>query len=172
MTCNGFLQSVIDNTECTVPLSVLTSAPYNLLKGYSVNIKVVAVNDYGESDSSLVGNGAIVVLVPDAPILLTDLPEITSRTQIGIAWQAGASNGGSEVLDYRLSYDQSSGSWVTLEEALIDLTYTTSFTISVGKTYSFKIEARNSVGYSAYSSVLQILAADKPGQPGTPTTVS
>jgi phosphoribosylformylglycinamidine (FGAM) synthase PurS component len=61
---------------------------------------------------------------------------------------------------------------VTLEEALVDLTYTTSFTVSVGKTYSFKIEARNSVGYSAYSSVLQVLAADKPGQPGTPTTVS
>ena len=36
--CNGKSSTVVQNTQCTVPLSALTSAPYNLQKGYSVNI--------------------------------------------------------------------------------------------------------------------------------------
>lgn len=52
------------------------------------------------------------------------------------------------MIDYRLSYDQAAGNWVTLEEAVVGTKYTTSFSVQAGKTYSFTIEARNSVGYS------------------------
>jgi hypothetical protein len=90
----------------------------------------------------------ISVFPPDPPTNLTDLPEITSSSQIGIGWQAGASDGGTQVIDYRLSYDQAAGNWVTLEEAVVGTKYTTSFSVQAGKTYSFTIEARNSVGYS------------------------
>lgn len=49
VSCDGFVENHIQNTECIVPLSTLTAEPYNLLKGYSVYIKVAAVNDYGDS---------------------------------------------------------------------------------------------------------------------------
>ena len=58
--CDGRSQAVIDSTQCTVPLSSLTSAPFLLQKGYSVHIKVIAVNAYGDSISSVTGNGALI----------------------------------------------------------------------------------------------------------------
>ena len=54
---------------CSIPLTTLTSAPFNLVKGQSVRAKISAINYYGESDLSVVGRGAIIVYVPDAPIL-------------------------------------------------------------------------------------------------------
>ena len=48
-------------------MSQLTVAPFNLLKGYGIYIKVVAKNAYGDSPISVAGNGGVIVLVPDAP---------------------------------------------------------------------------------------------------------
>jgi len=103
--CNGNNAVIVANTLCIVSLGQLTSAPYSLLKGYSVNIKVIATNAYGDSLISEAGNGAIIVVVPDAPTLLLNDPLITSRTQIGLKWSDGPSNGGEIVLDYRITYD-------------------------------------------------------------------
>jgi hypothetical protein len=61
-----------------VPLNSLTSAPYSLSLGSSIDIKVIAYNNYGDSDYSIVGSGATIVLVPDIPINLANLPEVTS----------------------------------------------------------------------------------------------
>jgi hypothetical protein len=47
--CDGLDLGVIAATKCTVPLAKLYSSPYNLLKGYSINIKVIATNRYGDS---------------------------------------------------------------------------------------------------------------------------
>jgi hypothetical protein len=40
----------------------------------------------------------------------------------------------------------------------------------VGVTYSFKVEAHNSEGYSAYSTPVSILAAEVPDTPSIPST--
>jgi len=66
-----------------------------LNKGYSIVIKVEAINAYGTSQVSLAGNGAVIVFVPDAPILLQNNPSVTSKTTIGFTWSQGLSNGGS-----------------------------------------------------------------------------
>ena len=42
--------------------------------------------------------------------------------------------------------------------------------LTAGRTYNFKVEARNSVGYSGESIELGILAATVPGQPSIPST--
>ena len=52
------------------------------------------------------------------------------------------------MIDYRVSYDQSTGNYVTLASGILEQFYTTDFTITAGATYKFKVEARNSVGYS------------------------
>ena len=103
--CDGLDYLVMQNTQCIVMLDKLTSQPYNLMLGYSIQIKVIATNAYGDSEISEAGNGDIIVLVPDPVIDLLNNPTITSDSVIGISWTDGLSNGGKEIIDYRISYD-------------------------------------------------------------------
>jgi hypothetical protein len=52
---------------------------------------VTATNVYGESLASPQGNGATIVLIPDAVILLKDDVSETSASVIGIEWTNGVS---------------------------------------------------------------------------------
>jgi hypothetical protein len=58
----------------------LTAAPFSLVLGDSIDVTVVAQNIYGDSITSAQGSGANIVLVPDAPIALSDAPSITSAS--------------------------------------------------------------------------------------------
>jgi hypothetical protein len=91
--------------------------------GDSIFARVIAVNFYGESDPSDIGNGAIILLVPDSPIALADNTAVTTAYVIGFTWADGMSSGGSPIIDYRVTYDQSIDTWVTLEEGLSSKTY-------------------------------------------------
>lgn len=113
-----------------------------------------------------------MIIVPDAPINLLNDQSITNRYRIGFTWDAGFSDGGIEVLDYRVSYDQSFGVWTYLQDQIQVLEYTTALSLTEGNTYSFKVEARNEVGYSEYSEVISILAGQIPETPNAPTTTS
>ena len=53
--------------------------PYNLTKGNSVFASISAANYYGTSPKSNNGNGAIMIIIPDPPILLTNNASITNR---------------------------------------------------------------------------------------------
>jgi hypothetical protein len=119
----------------------------------------VAINAYGKSSLSLPGNGGKIVLVPDAPTNLQNNPAITSKSVISFTWSEGSNNGGSDVIDYRISYDQATGSYVELADSVVETSFTTSIMITSGQIYKFMIEARNSVGYSPSSIELSILAA-------------
>jgi hypothetical protein len=103
--CDGSSSAVILNTECSVPLSKLASSPILLLESYSVNIKVIATNAYGDSEISDPGAGAVIQLIPDYPINLQNDPSVTNRNTIGITWSDGTSDGGSPILDWRITYD-------------------------------------------------------------------
>jgi hypothetical protein len=98
--CLGSQASIVQSTQCTVPLSVLTADPYNLALGQTIQAQVLARNNYGPSSVSAVGGAAVIVLVPDAPVSLANNPAITMGTSIGLTWVPGASNGGTPVIDY------------------------------------------------------------------------
>ena len=51
-------------TSCSIPLSVLIAAPYNLIFNDAVFAQIIATNFYGNSTNSLTGGGALIVLVP------------------------------------------------------------------------------------------------------------
>jgi hypothetical protein len=161
---------VLTNTQCIVSLSALQSEPFNLLLGVVIQVKVQAINAYGESDLSEIGGLATVQQVPLKPVSLTDLVDVTSDSVIGFSWVDGASDGDSPVLDYRISYDQSTGEYITLVEAQTEQQYTTDFYLLKGQTYSFKVEARNSVGFSEFSDPVSILVAQVPDQVQAPVT--
>jgi hypothetical protein len=61
-----------------VPLSTLTSTPYSLSLGATVDAKLVAYNFYGDSATSSIGSGANIVGVPDSAVSLASDPLITS----------------------------------------------------------------------------------------------
>jgi hypothetical protein len=63
---------------------------------------VSAINDYGESVTSPVGDGAVILTAPDAPYDLAEDATVTDSTQIKITWSAGFTNGGSPVIDYQV----------------------------------------------------------------------
>jgi hypothetical protein len=61
-------------------------------------------------------------------------------TSIGMTWAEGSQNGGSVVIDYRVSYDQGAGDGriVVLAANLISLSYVATG-LTPGVTYTFKV---------------------------------
>jgi hypothetical protein len=102
---------------------VLTSSPYLLTLGDSVFAKVVAINFYGESISSDAGNGGTILSVPSSPVGLANNVAVTTATVVGLTWNNGISTGGSPIIDYRVSYDQSTGVYVVLGTGIVPRSY-------------------------------------------------
>ena len=104
VNCDGTDSTIITATQCTIPLSVLTSAPYSLSSSANVQAKVLATNVKGSSVASSSGSGATIISSPDAPISLSENTSERSATTLGLTWTEGSSNGGSAIIDYRISY--------------------------------------------------------------------
>lgn len=132
--------------------------------GSSIYAKVIAFNNYGDSATSIVGNGAVILTNPDAPLSLSEVVASRAATSITISWTAGIKNGGAPVLDYTIYYKQSGGSFTTLKVGEKSLTYTATGLTS-GIRYQFYVLARNTFGPSVASSTLDILCATLPGIP-------
>lgn len=148
----------------------MIASPFSLSLGDEVFVHVIAVNLYGESIASDDGNGAIIALVPDAPVNLANDLTTTSATVIKITWEEGASHNGASVIDYRISYDQSIGVFIELDNGVVDTSYTTSVTLTSGAYYLFYVEARNTVGYSLISEQISVHAVQIPSKPEAPVT--
>jgi len=103
---------------CTIPISSLIVAPFNLLWGVDVYATVTAVNVYGSSTVSSEGNGAKILREPDAPVNLANDPSITSGSQIGLTWAQGLENGGTSVIDFTLAYKFGTNDFVILKSGI------------------------------------------------------
>lgn len=64
--------SVSTATTCTVPVTALRAAPFNLEWGTNVHATVAAINAYGSSSDSAAGNGAIITTKPGSPTSLVE----------------------------------------------------------------------------------------------------
>lgn len=159
----GSFQTLIDGVQTT---SYTTIA---LTSGSSYVFRVEARNSFGYSTTFSNELTVLQAQVPEAPINLANAPSITSSTSIGITWSPGVYDGASPVIDYRISFDLGTGSWVTFASGVTSRTYTATG-LTADTVYKFKIEARNLKGYSAYSNTLSIRAASIPDKPSAPTT--
>jgi hypothetical protein len=169
--CDGADPTIFFSMYCAVPFTSLTVAPFNLQPGVDIYAKIVATNQIGDSVASEPGNGAqlIISTVPDAPVQLARDSVTTTTSQIGLLWNAGASDGGQPLLDFRIWYDQGIGANVILASNVNNQPYVVG-DLTMGTTYAFQVEARNAVGYSSKSQVFEIIAATVPDAPTTPTT--
>lgn len=90
---------------------------------------------------------------------------MTDGTHIGVTWLEGSSNGGSEVIDYKIWYALEADEYVVLDDTVTSTSYTTTVALTTGANYKFKVQARNTVGYSADSNEAIIMAAKIPDVP-------
>jgi len=83
-----------------------------------------------------------------------------------LTWYAGASTGGTPVIDYRVWYQlgTGSGSYSVLVSGVSGTSYTAT-SLTMGSTYTFIVQARNSLMYGANSTAVSILAAIVPSTP-------
>ena len=95
-----------------------------------------------------------------------------SPTAISFSWVVNSNNGGSPVTDYQVFWNQGSGSIQYLLVASNGLSPTsttvTSPTLLADKAYTFWVKDKNAVGFSGYSSPINIYSASLPGTPGDP----
>jgi hypothetical protein len=102
VNCDGSDSTIVAQTTCSVPTSVLITDPFDLPFGSSIYAKVKAVNLVGSSDYSAVGNGGILLTTPGAPLSFANNVAVSDKTQIGLTWYQGINNGGIPVIDYRI----------------------------------------------------------------------
>ena len=149
-SCDGSKAEIISTTTCQVPISTLRAGVFQLPWGSSVYAKVTAYNLYGYSTLSPEGNGAVILTYPDAPVSLAETIALRTATSITFTWSLGAANGGTSVIDFRISYDQSIGVYVTLASGVSPKQYTATG-LTTGNYYTFKVQSRNSFGLSEFS---------------------
>ena len=158
-------------TTCTIPVAALRSSPFSLDWGSSVFAKVIAVNLYGDSLESEAGNGAVITTTPDAPTDLLEVYEQRTKSTLGLSWAAPVFTGGAVIEDYRINIAEQGQAFSVLASGITDTAYLAT-DLTFGVNYEFKIESRNSYGYSAYSESITLLCAFKPEPPLTLSTAN
>jgi hypothetical protein len=169
INCDGSTSTIMTNLYCVIPMSVLTSSPYNYQFDDLVKVQVKAHNSLGFGPYSTINiSGAQIRRVPDA--MTTPVVIFSSDTSITISWTAQTVpiNGNSNIQFYNLQWNSGSGSTFTdLSNSL-----TTSYTVNGltgGSTYVFKVRSRNVYGYGSFSSTLSVITIDVPSKMGIPT---
>ena len=108
LTCDGFDGTIIADTECFIPLTLLIVPDFNLAQGDSVRVQVSASNSIGESEYSVMNSAtdsattAFVETIPQAPASVAR-GDNSSYAQIQINWVAlttPAETGGAPILSY------------------------------------------------------------------------
>lgn len=101
----------------------------------------MATNIIGDSIISQSGSGAKIIQIPDAPLNLAEDTSQRSSSTLGLTWNAGSSDGGSTLMDYRISIAVQGQAFNVL-----DSTPNTNYVatgLTAGVTYELKVEAQN-----------------------------
>ena len=102
--------------------------------------------------------------LPSEPLSLANDASVTASGIVGLMWSAVASDGGSPVIDYQISSKIGTGAYSVLVSGITTTLYTAS-SLTAGVVYTFKVTARNLVGYGADSSELNVMATSVPTAP-------
>lgn len=75
-----------------------------------------------------------------------------------MSWEEGAANGGSPVIDYKMTFGEDTGSYNQEIAGITDTSFTV-IGLTAGTIYKFKVYARNEYGLGDYSIETLVLAA-------------
>lgn len=153
--CDGSDTAIIQARSCKVSYDTLTNAPFNLQGNDQVNATVAAINTFGVSNISAVGNGAVIPTTPGAPTDLEQDEDQTTRHEIYFSWSAPADTGGIPILNYSvMRYYEEEDKF----ESYANVTETSATVIDLAKNtnYTFKVSANNQLGSGDYSLAKQM----------------
>lgn len=160
-TWTTFTDSVSSTASCTVT---------SLTNGTAYTFRVAAVNTGGTGLYSVVSAAVTPFTTPDVPTAVTG---VTGNAQVAVSWTLPASNGGSAIIQYKVSYaPEGSDSYGTWSVATATQSSSTSFTVTGltnGTSYKFKVVATNAAGDSSYSTSSAAVVAFT--TPNAPTSV-
>ena len=145
------------------------TATANFIANKVYKFKVESRNAFGFSTSFSNEVSIRAASVPTAPLSLSNNVAVTASGTVGLTWAAVGSDGGSPVIDYRISIKIGEGTYSVLASGITATSYTAS-SLTADVVYTFKVTARNLVGYGADSSEVSIRAAAKPNVPTAPST--
>jgi hypothetical protein len=103
--CDGSTTTVITNMACTIPMSTLTSSPYNLVFGDLVDVIASAHNSNGYGSYSPDNTAGATIRTVPAAMATPTRGTSTTASQIEIDWTAltlTADTGNSAITSYNL----------------------------------------------------------------------
>ncbi|WP_421918755.1 fibronectin type III domain-containing protein [Marinifilum sp.] len=141
-----------------------TSYAYNSLTAETIyEFRIRANNEIGSSDYSAI-NSATTLEAPTAPETPVNLAaSAITYNSMTISWDASAN-----TEDYDLQVRTQAGAWTTINQSETSYNYTG---LSGETTYEFRVRANNTIGSSAYSTIVSATTLDAPTVPVTPQNV-
>jgi len=131
------------------PLANVTSLTYTdtaVVSGQTYYYEVTATNSIGSSAPSNEVNATDSLPAPTVPSAPQSLSAKASTSNITLSWLAPASNGGSNITEYKVYRSTSSGT-----ETFLAISITTNYTdpsAQKGISYYYKVTAVNAIGES------------------------
>lgn len=155
----GEFREVYRGLECEYTFS-------NLSPGHLYRIRLAAVSEGGTSDWSRVTKIRTLPVAPGPanPPLLSK-PHKAQPNSLDLRWDPPSYNGGSQITGYILEMENAGTKEFREIHHLVDNLCTVAGLLP-GKTYGFRIKAKNEVGVGKVSPVSHITTA--PGPPSTP----
>lgn len=143
--------------------------------GKEVRFKLQVTNDMGTTTSTGYLT-ALVAGIPETPVEVTVNIDETSGSQLSFTIPEITNDGGSYIATYHVEMDDGDGGEFETISGYPEDSLKTDFLITSGiqisNTYAVRYRVRNSIGWSEYSDVTYILAAESPSRPSRPTYVS
>src|SRR6266480_3319675 len=145
--------------------NVLTYTDTSVTNGVTYYYQVSAVNAAGESPRSNEASAtpSAPPPPPTPPSAPTNLVATVGNAQVGLTWQAPASNGGSPITNYKIYRGTTSGGETLVATIGNQLSYSDGG-LTNGVTYYYKVSAVNNVGEGPQSNE----ASATPTAPATP----
>src|SRR5467141_363543 len=165
-------------TLLTTVGNVLTYTDSGVTNGVTYYYQVSAVNSPGEGAKSNEASAmpSAPPSPPSPPSAPTNLVATAGNAQVGLTWQAPASNGGSPISNYRIYRGTSSNGETLLATIGNVLTYTDT-TVTNGVTYYYQVSAVNAAGEGPRSNEASATPSPPPPPPdfgisATPASLS
>ncbi|MCK5291781.1 MAG: right-handed parallel beta-helix repeat-containing protein [Thermoplasmata archaeon] len=134
-----------------------------LANGVTYYYRITAKNEVGEGVMSeeVAATPAAILTVPGQP---TRLVASTGDREVTLTWAPPADNGGSPIANYSVYRGPFSGGEAFLVEIGDELTYTDSGLMN-GRTYSYRVTAKNAIGEGSRSDSISAVPMVVPGPP-------
>ena len=135
----------------------LSCTIHGLTSGTSYYTRVSATNAYGTSSTRAIDN-PVQVGALNAPTGVTAAPGtscINGESCIEVAWTAPTIDGGSAIDAYEVEYSSDGGATWTHGSYATLTTSAGVYGLSSGRSYQFRVRARNGIGWGPYSAVTE-----------------